>query len=129
MLEIDPRLEFLNIRLVDTFNEILKVEELSLRRATNETVTVTELHWLDAVAKDAQATILSLAAATRVTVSTMTMAVNRLEDKQYVERMRETANHRVVRVRLTEKGRAPAYVHKRFHRRMVRAVVKGLHES
>ena len=125
---MDPRLESLNTLLVETFNAILKVEEQSLRRATQESVTVTELHLLDAVAKDEQATISSLAAATKVTAGTMTTAVNRLEAKQYVERVREVADRRVVRVRLTEKGRALAYAHKRFHRRMARAVVQGLPE-
>ncbi len=125
---MDPRLESLNTLLVETFNAILKVEEQSLRRATQESVTVTELHLLDAVAKDGQATISSLAAATKVTAGTMTTAVNRLEAKQYVERVREVADRRVVRVRLTEKGRALAYAHKRFHRRMARAVVQGLPE-
>lgn len=125
---MDLRLESLNTLLVETFNAILKVEEQSLRRATQESVTVTELHLLDAVAKDEQATISSLAAATKVTAGTMTTAVNRLEAKQYVERVREVADRRVVRVRLTEKGRALAYAHKRFHRRMARAVVQGLPE-
>ena len=126
---MDPRLESLNTLLVETFNAILKVEEQSLRRAPRETVTVTELHLLDAVAQDEQATISSLAAATRVTVSTMTPGVKRLEAKQYLERVRETAARRVVRVRLTERGRALAYAHKRFHRRMARAVVDGLPEQ
>ncbi len=126
---MDSRLESLNTLLVETFNAILKVEEQSLRRATKESVTVTELHLLDAVAKDDQATISSLAAATRVTVSTMTIAINRLEAKHYVERVRETADRRVVRVRLTERGRALAYAHQRFHRRMARAVVDGMPEE
>ena len=126
---MDSRLESLNTLLVETFNAILKVEEQSLRRATKESVTVTELHLLDAVAQDDQATISSLAAVTRVTVSTMTIAINRLEAKRYVERVRETADRRVVRVRLTERGRALAYAHKRFHRRMARAVVDGLSEQ
>ena len=126
---MDSRLESLNTLLVETFNAILKVEEQSLRRATKESVTVTELHLLDAVAQDDQATISSLAAVTRVTVSTMTIAINRLEAKRYVERVRETVDRRVVRVRLTERGRALAYAHQRFHRRMARAVVDGMPEE
>ena len=35
---MDKQLDTLNTLLVDTFNEILKVEEQSLRRATRETV-------------------------------------------------------------------------------------------
>ena len=41
---MDKQLDTLNTLLVDTFNEILKVEEQSLRAATQSSVTVTEMH-------------------------------------------------------------------------------------
>lgn len=126
---MDARLALLNSLLVETFNEILKVEERSLRLATQETVTVTEMHILDAVEADEPRAISALAAASMVTVSTMTIAVNRLEKKDLVERVREAADRRVVRVRLTDRGRALAHAHQRFHRRMARAVAQDLSEE
>ena len=111
---------------MDTFNEILKVEEQSLRAATQSSVTVTEMHTLDAIGTGDPRTVSELATATKVTVSTMTIAINRLEGKKLVERVRDTADRRVVRVRLTEAGRRIAYAHRRFHRRMARAVADGL---
>lgn len=126
---MDERLASLNTLLVETFNEILKVEEESLRLATKETVTVTEMHLLDAIGSAELPTISELAAASRVTASTMTIAVNRLEKKSLVERVRGTADRRVVRVRLTERGKILAYAHQRFHRRMARSVIEDLPED
>ena len=123
---MDKQLDTLNTLLVDTFNEILKVEEQSLRAATQSSVTVTEMHTLDAIGTGDPRTVSELATATKVTVSTMTIAINRLEGKKLVERVRDTADRRVVRVRLTEAGRRIAYAHRRFHRRMARGVADGL---
>ena len=126
MNERERNLETLNSLLVDTFNAILKVEERSIRVGLTDTVTVTEMHILDAIGDDGVRTVTELAAAAMVTVSTMTIAINRLEGTQLVERVRDTAARRVVRVRLTEAGRRIAYAHRRFHRRMARAVADGL---
>lgn len=126
MNERERNLETLNSLLVDTFNAILKVEERSIRVGLTDTVTVTEMHILDTIGDDGVRTVTELAAAAMVTVSTMTIAINRLEGKKLVERVRDTADRRVVRVRLTEAGRRIAYAHRRFHRRMARAVADGL---
>ena len=125
---MDKQLDTLNTLLVDTFNEILKVEEQSLRAATQSSVTVTEMHTLDAIGTGDPRTVSELATATKVTVSTMTIAINRLASKSLVERVRDASDKRVVRVRLTEKGRNTA-AHQRFHERMVEAVVEHLDEE
>ncbi|NLN82062.1 MAG: MarR family transcriptional regulator [Clostridiales bacterium] len=123
---MDKNLEILNHILVDTFNEILKVEERSLRLVAGSKVTVNEVHTLDAIGDGDLHTVTELAGAMMVTVSTMTIAVNRLEKKGLVERERAGHDRRVVRVRLTDRGRSLVYVHKRFHRRMVKAVAERL---
>ena len=126
---MDKQLDTLNTLLVDTFNEILKVEEQSLRAATQSSVTVTEMHTLDAIGAGEPRTVSELATATKVTVSTMTIAINRLASKGLVERVRDASDKRVVRVRLTDKGRNIAAAHQRFHERMVEAVVEHLDEE
>lgn len=123
---MDKNLEVLNELLVDTFNEILKVEEQALKLVSGSTITVNEVHTLDAIGDGDLHTVSEIAAAMMVTVSTMTIAINRLENKGLVERERAEHDRRVVRVRLTERGRALSYVHRRFHRRMVKAVSERL---
>ncbi len=126
MSDNDKSLEIINHLLVETFHEILKVEEQSLRLAAGAAVTVTELHTLDAIGNGEPRTVSALAAAMRVTVSTMTIGINRLEKKGFVERVRESGDRRLVRVKLTDQGKKLAYIHRRFHRRMARAVVDRL---
>lgn len=123
---MDKHLEVLNHLLVETFNEILKVEEQSLRLASDNSVTVTEVHTLDAIGLGEPRTITELAAAMMVTVSTMTISINRLEKKGLVERERANDDRRIVRVRLTDKGHALTSVHQRFHRRMAKSVIEHL---
>ena len=119
-------LEVLNNLLVETFNEILKIEERSLRLVAGSDVTVNEVHTLDAIGKYEPGTVSELASAMMVTASTMTIAINRLERKGLVKRERAGDDRRVVRVYLTDRGRSLSYVHKRFHRKMVRAVAERL---
>ena len=119
----------LNDLLVDTFNAILKVEEQSLRQATGGGVTVTEMHALDAIGLSQERTVSELAQKSRVTVSTMTISLKRLDRKGLIKRVRDAKDLRVVRVRLTDKGRAIAEAHRRFHRQMVAAVVQELPAS
>lgn len=126
---MEGQLETLNHLLVETFNDILKVEEDSLCIAAGGSVTVTEVHTLDAVGMEGPRTVSALAAAMMVTVSTMTIAINRLEKKGLVERVRESSDRRVVRVRLTERGRGLSELHREFHARMVSAVVNHLNED
>ena len=126
---MEKNLEVLNSLFVKTFNEILRVEEQSLRSATGSRVTVTEMHTLDAIGSGDPRTVSELAAATRVTVSTMTIGINRLQAKGLVERVREPSDRRLVRVKLTDRGRIIARAHQRFHRRMAQAVLDNLTEE
>ena len=48
------------------------------------------------------------------------------ERKGYIMRERSTKDKRVVHVLLTDKGRKAFYHHRDFHKKMIRAIVKGL---
>ena len=61
-----------------------------------------------------------------VTVGTLTIAVNNLVKKGYIQRMRSEEDRRVVLISLTKLGERAYYHHKDFHEKMVLAVLKGL---
>ena len=65
----------------------------------------------------------SVAKSLSVTVGTLTIAVNALVKKGYVDRVRSEADRRVVLLSLTEKGEKAYYHHEKFHRDMVDAVI------
>lgn len=61
-----------------------------------------------------------------VTVGTLTIAINHLVKKGYVERIRSEEDRRVVLVSLSEKGEKAYLHHKIFHEKMVMAVLDSL---
>lgn len=61
-----------------------------------------------------------------ITVGTLTIAINRLVKKDYVERLRSEDDRRVVKLGLTKKGRLIFRVHQRFHMEMVKSILQGM---
>ena len=119
----------LNQLLVETFRDILKIEEMSVRSATQDGISVAEIHTLEAIGINAEPNASEVAATLRVAQSTLTITVNRLEIKGMVERGRSETDRRFVRLCLTERGSTMVKAHERFHRRMTRRIVSKLQED
>ena len=116
----------INGLMSDVFNDILKIEEVTLRRGPFSDVSVTEVHTVEAIGMYAQITASEAAKRLNITAGTLTVAVNNLEKKGYVTRFRDEEDRRLVKLGLTKKGRLLYRVHERFHLQMVRACITGL---
>ncbi len=123
---IDAAYMALNQLVTETFNEILKVEERSVKLAAENTLSLTEVHTLEAIGGGAGKSMTEVAAKLKITVSTLTISVNRLVNKGYVERFRTAEDRRVVKVQLTAEGAAVAQSHEQFHERMIHAMMGEL---
>ena len=97
--------EVLNTLLVQLFNDILHIEEKALRSTEFTDLSITEIHTIDAIGTEGNRTMGEIAHDLRITVGTLTTAINRLIKKGYVERKRIEEDRRVVIVSLTEKGK------------------------
>ena len=96
--------ELLNKLLVQLFNDILHIEENSLKNIDLIDLSMTEIHTIEAVGiKDAK-TMGEIAHDLRITVGTLSAAITKLIKKGYVERKRTEEDRRVVLVSLTSKG-------------------------
>lgn len=71
----------------------------------------------------------SVAKALSVTMGTLTIAVNGLVKKGYVERVRSEEDRRVVLVSLSAKGRKAYARHAKFHKELIDAVASRLSEE
>ena len=71
----------------------------------------------------------SVARSLGVTTGTLTIAVNSLVKKGYVERARSEEDRRVVLVSLSEKGKRAYLHHRQFHEQMIEAIVEELSEE
>ena len=114
--------------LVDVFNDVLRLEERSLRKERTG-LSLTELHVLETVQRVSEergGTMADVAAALGVTSGTLTIAVKTLEQNGYVRRERDDADRRRVIVRLTDKALPALRRHAEFHRALVTGATERL---
>ena len=118
--------EAINDVLVNLFNEILDLEERALITGEYKNISVNDMHIINAVGIREQKNMSTVARELNVTVGTLTIAVNNLVKKGYIQRMRSQEDRRVVLISLTEQGKKAYYHHKDFLEKMVLDVLKGL---
>lgn len=118
-----------NEYLTAIFNNVLVVEEASLRGSQFKDVSIKEVHTIDVIGNKGQSTPSEVARELMVTLGTVTASLNNLERKGYIERTRSVTDRRVIHLTLTSKGRLVYRLHRRFHRRMVTQITDGMSQE
>ena len=121
--------KMLNDVLVNLFNEILGIEEKALTSSEFRDISVNDMHILEAVGTEEPRSMSSVAKSLSVTVGTLTIAMNNLVKKGYVNRARSEEDRRVVLISLSEKGEKAYYHHQKFHDDMIQAIMTDLDET
>lgn len=116
----------LNEVLVRLFRDINAIEERAIKTGEYRELTVNDMHVIEAIDVREPKNMTTVARALSVTTGTLTISVNSLVKKGYVERTRSEEDRRVVLVSLTGKGRKAFACHAGFHQRMIEAVLEGL---
>ncbi|MGT2910325.1 fatty acid biosynthesis transcriptional regulator FabT [Streptococcus cameli] len=116
----------INDYLTTIFNNVLIIEESSLRSSQFSDVSIKEMHTIDVIGDKKGATPSDVSRALMVTLGTVTTSLNNLERKGYIERVRSTKDRRVVHLYLTKKGRLLYRLHQRFHRAMVKKITEDM---
>lgn len=114
--------------LTSVFNNVLIIEEATLRSSRFKDVSIKEVHTIDVIGDKHGATPSDVSRTLMVTLGTVTTSLNNLERKGYIERVRSTKDRRVVHLYLTKKGRLIYRLHQRFHKEMVKKVTSGMSE-
>ncbi|WP_373867048.1 MarR family winged helix-turn-helix transcriptional regulator [Thermobrachium celere] len=102
------------------------IEQQALRSKDFNDLSITEIHTIEAIGMYGDKTMSEVAEKLNITVGTLTVAVNNLEKKGYVERRRSEEDRRIVYVHLTNKGKLAYRMHEKFHSAMINEVVEGL---
>lgn len=119
----------INELLVNIFNDILLIEQKTLRTGPLNDLSVTEIHTIEAIGMYKPRNMSEVAGDLKITLGTLTTAINKLIKKGYVDRQRIEEDRRVVQVQLTKKGKLAYRLHEKFHSDMIKDVVKGLDPS
>ena len=119
----------LNEVLVRLFRNINVIEERAICTGDYKDVTANDMHVIEAIDMEEARNMTSVARSLGVTTGTLTIAVNSLVKKGYVERVRSEEDRRVVLVSLSEKGKKAYLHHRQFHKQMIEAIVEELSEE
>jgi DNA-binding MarR family transcriptional regulator len=115
-----------NELLVDIFNDILKVEHKAIETFAGSVLTMSEMHILEAIGNNPDQQMSEIARKLKITLPTLTVSVQRLEEKGYITRSRFGDDRRKVAAMLTSRGRKAYDDHAAFHARMVDSLFEGL---
>lgn len=118
----------LNDLMFDIYRAIGILEDAMLRDMSHGSLSISELHMIEAIGKGGEAgrSITELAQEQNVTLPTVTMCIKKLETKGFVTKTRSTEDGRRVAVKLREPGRRVEISHRYFHRQMARAIQKEI---
>ena len=121
--------ETLNDLLVRLFKDLLEIEGKALITDEFKDITTNDMHIIEAIGIEEPKKMSEVAKLMSVTMGTLTKAMDALTRKGYVIRERSTEDKRVVRVRLTDKGKSAYYHHEQFHRHMIEHIKDGLSDD
>lgn len=115
--------------LIQLFRDILNLEEKAIITEEFKDISINDMHIIEVIGKDSAKNMSAIAREMSVTVGTLTIAMNNLVKKGYVQRSRSEHDRRVVLIRLTPKGKQAFEHQEQFHRNMMEATLEGLDEA
>jgi len=127
-ISLDQSIDKINSFLVSIFKEVLELEEDALRVSTFSDLSIKEMHTVEAIGMYDNHTTSEVAKKLNITAGTLTVAINSLVKKGYVERIRLENDRRVVNLGLTKKGRLLYRLHDKFHRDMVKNTIHDMED-
>ncbi len=122
---MEDALKTVNELLVEVFNRILLIEEKQLKK-NGVTISMTEMHLLENIAKSKTKTMSDVAKLQGVTLGTLSVGVKSLVRKGYITQVRNEKDKRIFHLELTDKAISNLEIHKRFHDKMVKNAVLDL---
>lgn len=121
---VSPK-KVINELLVEVFNHILSIESDALRKQ-GVSLSMTEVHVLEAIRNSDVPTMGNVAKRLRVTLGTLTTSVGVLVEKKCVSRHRDENDRRKVLLKLSDTALGVLKVHDQFHNEMIDSVFKDL---
>ncbi len=123
----------LNSLLVRAYRSIEQIEEQQLSSLRRMNLTIGEIHLLEAVGAPREypegKTISEISDCLGISLPSVTLAINKLVKKGFVEKQKSQRDGRMVHVRLTALGNKVNRAHEYFHRKMAASIAGDMEED
>lgn len=115
--------------LLDFSIRLSKVEEEFLSAGLDMKITSSEIRILEHIGPDGSVKMSTISRALGVTLATLTVACDRLEAKELIERRRDEHDRRSVCAELTPLGLIAYHYHVSFHQHIAEVLLDGFSED
>ena len=105
---------------------VARARHLKAHRTRHQSTSTAHLHVIMMLEAEGPLTMTRLAEAIDVSLSSATGLVSRMEERGLLERLHEDTDRRVVRVRLTDAGRAVTEEHELLHQQQVARLIDAM---
>lgn len=119
----------INEILVRLFANVLDIEEKCIKKGEFSDLSIKELHIIDSIGIEREPSMSETAKELGITSGTLTIAIDKLIRKGYVQRQRSKEDRRVVMIKLTDKGIRAYKAHEDFHKDLVSSALEALDED
>lgn len=119
--------ENIEVLLDEFYKTYYKIEEINLNQVI-KCLTTTELHVIEAIG-DQLLTMNELSDKLGITMGTASVAINKLSEKNFIERERSDNDRRKVFVKLSKKGLLAYKYHNSFHSNILEKVTSEIPKS
>ncbi len=116
--------KLLNQVLKDLFYKILRLQERNVSQSSGSAVSRTEMHILEAVQDEPDATLTHIADTMGITKPTVSVSVARLTEKGLLKKAVSEKDKRKSILKLTEAGEICCHKHRQFHDMMIEGLVR-----
>ena len=117
----------LNQVLKGLFYKILRIQEKSVSKSSNNTLSRTEMHIMESIQESSNATLTSIADELGITKATASVSLSRLVEKNYVRKIQFDKDKRMSILKLTDQGAFCCKKHEQFHDMMVESLLNDFH--
>ncbi|MFI3229962.1 MAG: MarR family transcriptional regulator [bacterium] len=104
----------MNILMLEVLNDIVKLEEVFLKKNKFNDISIKELRTIEAINTSTIRNMGNIAKKLGITVGTLTVCITNLEKKGYVRREKSLKDRRIVNIKLTEKSKIMLKSHRKF---------------
>lgn len=128
---MDSLTKELNDLLVSVYQSIGRMEQQMLKNDSRIELSISEIHFIEAVGNCMEdyplgKTISELSRYMGITMSSVTLAANKLIKKGFLRKEKSETDGRVAHIKLTTQGRRMYRIHRLFHHNMVSDITKGM---
>lgn len=110
-------------------HDLGEMEEVAKEHFNFQDLTVTQMHYLEVIATLENPNITELASAMQITKPSVTVAIDKLIEKDYIHKVQSDEDRRNSHIHLTEKGKKINDMHEYAHERFSELIKETLDQG